>query len=90
MITKKLQIKVVSPNGLIFDGEGKSVNLKTSMGEITILPNHTEIIANLFSGNIKIETDKGKEIIFNYGDGVIEVKKNSQVIILADNIKQND
>jgi F0F1-type ATP synthase epsilon subunit len=38
MITKKLQIKVVSPNGLIFDGEGKSVNLKTSMGEITILP----------------------------------------------------
>ena len=61
----------------------ESVTLPTELGEITVLPNHIPLVANLAAGEVKYR-QKGKENFFVVSGGIIEVKKNNQVIVLAE------
>lgn len=42
-----LNLKIITPDGILFDGEIDSVNVKTTEGYISILEWHIPIIANL-------------------------------------------
>lgn len=42
-----LNLKIITPNGIFFDGSVDSVNVKTTEGYITILEWHTPLIANI-------------------------------------------
>lgn len=63
--------------------EAQSLTLPTTMGEITVLPHHIPLVANLAPGEIKYKAD-GKEEFFAVSGGVIEVRKNNEVVVLAD------
>lgn len=42
-----LNLKIITPDGIFFDGKVDSVNVKTTEGYITILEWHTPLIANI-------------------------------------------
>lgn len=42
-----LNLKIITPDGILFDGTVDSVNIKTTEGYITILEWHTPLIANI-------------------------------------------
>ncbi|MFA5773302.1 MAG: ATP synthase F1 subunit epsilon [Candidatus Paceibacterota bacterium] len=85
-MSKKLQLKIVTPEKLILEELVDSVTIPTTEGEITILPDHIPLIASLASGDIVAITD-GEYVPMAVVDGFVETKKENDltvVTILAD------
>ena len=86
-MSKKLNLKIVTPEKLILEELVDSVTLPTLEGEITILPDHIPIVAGLKSGDI-VAISNGEHIPMAVVGGFVEVKKdengNTVVAILAD------
>lgn len=78
-----IKFKIATPERVLLEIEAESLTLPTSMGEITVLPHHIPLVANLAPGEIKYKID-GKENFFAVSGGVIEVKQNGEVVVLAD------
>jgi F-type H+-transporting ATPase subunit epsilon len=69
---KNIELKIVTPEKVIYDSPVESVSFPTMDGEITILPNHVPLISALKPGELKIRKD-GKEEFFHVTKGVAEV-----------------
>lgn len=82
MNSHKIKFKIASPERLVLETEVDSLTLPTSMGQITILPNHVPLVAVLSPGEIKYITS-GKEEYFVVSSGVIEIKNNNEVSVLT-------
>lgn len=78
-----MKFKIATPERVLLDLEVDSLTLPTSLGEITILPGHVPLVANLAPGEIRYR-HQGKQDFFAVSGGVLEVKKNNEVIVLAD------
>jgi F-type H+-transporting ATPase subunit epsilon len=85
-MSKKLNLKIVTPEKLILEELVDSVTIPTTEGEITILPDHIPLVAGLASGNIVAISD-GEHIPIAVVGGFVETKKENnltEVTILAD------
>ncbi len=83
---KKLQLKIVTPEKLILQEMVDQVTLPTTVGELTILPDHIPLIASLASGDVVAQTD-GEYVPMAVSGGFVEVKNingETEVAILAD------
>ncbi len=82
-MTKKLNIKVITPEKVLFESDVYQVVVPTIEGEITILPEHINLITKLSEGELKIKlTPKSSwEYVLIFG-GILSVY-NNQVNILA-------
>jgi F-type H+-transporting ATPase subunit epsilon len=78
-----LKLSIVTPNGMIFDGDVKSVTLPGKEGEFGVLPHHASLLSALTVGVIEIEKkDSTKEAVaINWGH--VNVSEDS-VDILVD------
>ncbi len=79
----KIRFKIATPERVVYEAEVDSVTCPTQMGEISILPNHIPLVANLNPGELKI-TENGQEKYLAVTGGFIEVRPKSEVIVLAD------
>lgn len=77
----KLSIHTIQET--LFSGEIKSLTLPTTNGEITVLDNHLPIITIVKPGEIYYTDSQNKEGRLNLAGGVLEVKPESEVTILA-------
>ena len=82
-----LQLKIVSPEKIEFDGIVESVLVPGTMGQFEILNDHAPIISTLQSGAVEYTTAEGKASI-NIQGGFVEVQKN--VVSLCVELKAND
>ena len=80
----KMEVQVVTPNGLVFGGEAGFVLATTTQGQLGIMANHQPIIAPLTISSLLIKKEKGGEILSEIAvnGGIIEVRDNL-VSILA-------
>ena len=78
-----MKFRIVTPERIVLETEAESLTLPTSMGEVTILPHHAPYVAQMAAGEIRYKHG-GKSEFFAVSGGVIEVKKNNEVVILAD------
>ena len=65
----KLHLEIVTPDGLVFSNDIKSVVLPGSEGEFGVLPGHASLISLLKAGVIDIESeDKSHDAVaINWG-----------------------
>jgi len=70
-----LQLKIVSPEKVEFDGAVESVLVPGSMGQFEILQDHAPIISTLQNGQVVFATAGGKQQLEILG-GFVEVQKN--------------
>lgn len=77
-----INIKIVTPEKTVYQGEAYQATLPVEYGEVTILPNHRSYIANLKPGEIILKDKKGieKEDLAIAG-GFLEFHKNNLVIL---------
>ncbi|EKD63716.1 MAG: hypothetical protein ACD_51C00224G0013 [uncultured bacterium] len=69
---KQFQLKIVTPEKVLYQDMVESVTVPTAEGEITVLPQHLPIISAINPGELKIK--KGGEYdYFSVTRGVIEV-----------------
>lgn len=87
MSSKKIKLKVVTPERLILEELVDEVVIPTTNGEIAVLPNHVPIIAGLKSGDV-VGIVEGEHIPIAVVGGFVEVGKDKEgqttVVILAD------
>lgn len=77
------QLKIVTPNGKVFDEQITSLSAPGSEGSFGVLSHHIPIIAQLAKGVLKINTDE-KYSFFAINSGVLEVNNQHDVLILSD------
>lgn len=77
----KLQVKILSPFEVFFEGTANSISATNRTGPFDILANHTNFMALLTPGVVRLETDIGPRE-FNISRGIIKVASN-QVILFA-------
>lgn len=81
-MTNKLKLKIITPERLILEEEVDSVTVPTTEGEITILPDHIPLIAQMSSGDI-VAMSSGESIPMAVVGGFIEVKKDNNTTTCA-------
>lgn len=79
----KITLKIVTPERVVFEDQVDSVTAMTESGEVTILPNHVPLVANLRAGEMRLKKG-GEEILLAASTGFLEVRSPSEVVILAD------
>jgi len=78
-----LHVQVVSPEQILYEGEGEMVVCRTSDGEIAFLPGHTPLLGALGVAKVRvILAGEGQQVIAVHG-GFVEVS-GERVIVLSD------
>ena len=77
-----LKLEIVTPNGVIYDGEVKQVNVPGSEGEFGVLAGHAALVSLLDTGVIVIEKEDGKEIAVAINSGYIKVEEKKTTCIV--------
>ena len=67
-----MMLQVISLKGVQYEGDIKSVNVKTTSGEITVLT----------KGQLVVEDTNGKETVIHTESGFLEVKEGNQAVAL--------
>jgi len=73
---KTMKLEIVTPNGLIYEGDVKMVTLPGKEGEFGVLPEHASLVSLLETGVITVETAEGNEIIIAINHGYVKVDEN--------------
>ena len=68
-----LELQIVTPHGIKYDGKATGVQLFTSLGQVEVLPSHEPMIMALDIGEAKISTALGEVLYFATNKGYIEV-----------------
>jgi F-type H+-transporting ATPase subunit epsilon len=84
----KFEIEILSPQGIVFEGELMSASFPTASGIITVLSGHANLVTKLHSGEIVINSSNGIKKITVSG-GFIEIANNN-VNVVAEFAAQSD
>jgi F-type H+-transporting ATPase subunit epsilon len=89
-----MNLELVTLDGVKFKAEAYSVILPTADGEITVLPEHEPLLAQLVPGVITVRRSRGEadyhmEHYATYG-GVVEISRKGGVRILVDEAAHGD
>ena len=71
-----LQLKIVSPERIEFEGEVVSVLVPGMRGQFEILVNHAPIISSLDKGRVIYALPDGEKKTLDIHGGFVEVQKN--------------
>ncbi|MDR1259899.1 MAG: ATP synthase F1 subunit epsilon [Endomicrobium sp.] len=88
---KELQIEILSPNGVIFNGKILSVSFPTVNGIISVFPGHTNLVTKLNNGEIIITEYKKNNIKnISVSGGFIEIAQNNITVIAEFALQSNE
>ncbi len=79
-----MQLHINTITHTLFDGPAQGVSVPTPTGLITILDHHIPLISLLTKGTVDILNERGQSIPIQ--GGLIEVRADNHVIILAESI----
>lgn len=83
----KLTVAIIGKDKLAYEGEADAVFVPTKTGIIEVLPEHMQLISALQKGEVIVKKKEG-DLNFKITGGVLEVRAKSNVIILADVLKE--
>lgn len=78
-----MHVDIVGAEAHIYAGRATMVFAPGSAGELGIAPRHTQLIATLKAGTVRVVEDGGAEHYFYVNGGIVEVQP-SVVTVLAD------
>lgn len=71
-----LDLKIISPEKVIYEGEVESVLVPGTLGSFEILTDHAPIISSLEPGVVEYATEAEGKQQFSIKGGFVEMKKN--------------
>ncbi|MDC6470650.1 ATP synthase F1 subunit epsilon [Flavobacteriales bacterium] len=77
-----MDVQIITPDKSLYDGKADLVTVPGTSGSIGILNNHAPLVSSLSKGEVKIVLDN-KEEFFKIDGGVVEVLKNSVVVLAS-------
>lgn len=79
-MAENMTCKIVSVQGVVFEGEVRSVRAPASEGEVCILKDHISFVTSLKAGALTLETTEGNRS-FAVPSGVLEIVKNRVTVV---------
>lgn len=67
-------LQIVTPDGLLFDGQAEKIVVRTTEGDVCILKSHADYVSAVATGAARITMDGGKQRIAACSGGLISVK----------------
>jgi F-type H+-transporting ATPase subunit epsilon len=86
---KRLGVRVLTPEGPVFDELAYMVIAPSVSGEVGILPRHTPFIAFLKMGETRIKLLDDTEVIYATTEGYLSVEED-QVLVLVEQAEKAD
>lgn len=71
---KPFRLKIVTPDGLLYDGQALSLTVRTVAGDIGILADHIDLVTALGMGRATVVTEEGARYAACIG-GMLSVTK---------------
>jgi F-type H+-transporting ATPase subunit epsilon len=78
-----IHLDIVSTSRTIFSGPVEMVSATGELGELGILPRHSQLLTRLRPGQVRVKIPSGEEQVFYVSGGLLEVQPHV-VTILAD------
>ena len=76
-----MEVQIISPDKMLFNGEATLVVVPCTDGQIGILNNHAPLVSSLVKGVVKVKNED-KEEFYDIPGGVVEGSSN-KVTVLA-------
>jgi len=87
MSKTKLNFKIVTLERVTYSDQIDQLTIPTEAGEITVMARHAPLVSIIKPGEIRIKKD-GQTILMAVSTGFLEIRKNSEVYILADSAER--
>jgi len=84
-----IHVDIVSAEKSLFSGQAEMVYAETVSGEVGIAPRHTQLIAQMRPGEVRLHNDGKQDEMFWVSGGILEVQPH-QVTVLADSAERAD
>lgn len=82
-MSEQLDLKIVAPDGVMYNSEADKVTIPTQSGGITVYPDHIPLVSVLEPGEIVVHKED-YTVNMAVSTGVLEVRPESKLYILAD------
>ncbi|HMM97361.1 ATP synthase F1 subunit epsilon [Phycicoccus sp.] len=86
---KRLGVRLLTPEGAVFDDVAYMVVAPSVEGEVGILPRHTPFIAFLRHGEVRIKLLDDTELVWATTEGYVSVEED-RVLILTEQAERAD
>jgi F-type H+-transporting ATPase subunit epsilon len=86
---KRLGVRLLTPEGAVFDDLAYMVIAPSVEGEVGILPRHTPFIAFLRHGEVRIKLLDDTELIYATTEGYVSVEED-RVLVLTEQAERAD
>ena len=83
-----MEVTISTPERLAFSGAADSVVVHADKGQLTILPQHANLITFVEEGPLKV-TSGGAQTDFEVSGGVLKVE-NEKISVLCQRVVRND
>ena len=77
-----MKLEIITPDGMIFDGDVTQVNLPGSEGEFGVLAGHATLVSLLETGVIVYDKADGKEVAVAINSGYVKVDEGKTTCIV--------
>ncbi len=84
-MAKPIELRVVTPAAIVFQGAVRSVVAPAWDGLAGVLPGHAPYLTELGDGPLEVDTGAGERETFHLSGGVLKVEAN-RVDVLADRV----
>ena len=76
-----LNVRVVSPDKIVFEGEASAVVAPAWDGQVGILPGHAPMLALIGSGALSVDRPGGGSDTFHVAGGVLKVERDPVTLL---------
>ena len=77
---RNFNLQIATPDGLRFSGEAESLLVRTADGDVEVLFGHTELLASLITGRVRIKVE-GKDRFASASGGFLSVTKDGVKLV---------
>jgi F-type H+-transporting ATPase subunit epsilon len=86
MAEHNVNVRVLTPEGEIFEGEVELLSTRTADGEIGILANHVPVLARLRPTQLRLHMPGGEEKRWAQAEGWLQVFANRATVLVGEAI----
>ena len=84
MAEHELSVRVLTPEGEVFDGAVEQLSTRTSVGEIGILANHVPVLARLRPTELRLHMPGGDVERWAQAEGWLQVFANRATVLVSE------
>ncbi len=76
-----LNVRVVSPQRIVFEGEASALVAPAWDGQVGVLPGHAPMLALLGAGELAVDRPGGGSVAFHVAGGVLKVERDNVTLL---------